>query len=789
MGPDGCLLSARSPLSGFGHSSGHAGTINRPSLTGLRADVRVGLAAAILASLLTVSCSSRLPVDRILAAYQENEDYASLTIRYPLDATVFPPEIVPPTFSWQNPSVPADTWVIWFQFPDQLRPLHFVSEHRDWTPAPRDWDEIKRRSRETPATVIILGVQRAAPNRILARGRITLSISKDEVGAPLFYREVNLPFLEAVKDPSKIRWRFGSIGSPKPPAVVLEHLPVCGNCHSFSRDGRMLGMDVDYANNKGSYVITPLAKDMILASSDIITWDSYRQEDKEHTFGLLSQLSPDGEVAVSTVKDKSVFVAKPERAFSQLFFPIKGVLVVFHRNSGKFQALPGADDPAYVQSNPSWSPDGKYIVFARSKAYQLRNPKAQNKILLSEEDCAEFVREGQPFVFDLYRIPYNGGQGGKPEPLRGASRNGRSNYFAKYSPDGKWIIFCQAKNYMLLQPDSELFIIPAEGGEARRLRCNTARMNSWHSWSPNSRWLVFSSKANSDYTQLFLTHIDEKGDSTPPVLLANFTAPDRAANIPEFVNTTPDAIVKIHEQFLNDYSRARAAYVFENTGDIDRAIAEYEKALALNPKNVHAHQRLGFLLYNAKLKPKEGLAHTAEALRLEPNDACAHYDLGLALVQQRQFGSAVQHLAKAVQLMPEGAEGRYEAAEMRYSWGAALLAKGDYPEAAAALAQAAVLAPKNAQVHYALALAQVVQGLIDEPLKNYTIARSLHPELDTVPEYHQFMSVNLAKAGQFRLALESAQKALQLLRPDSNPNEVQAVKEQIEVCRQKLGGQ
>jgi Tol biopolymer transport system component len=49
-------------------------------------------------------------------------------------------------------------------------------------------------------------------------------------------------------------------------------------------------------------------------------------------------------------------------------------------------------------------------------------------------------------------------------------------------------------------PDSELFIIPAEGGEARRLRANTPRMNSWHSWSSNGRWLVFSSKANTAYT-------------------------------------------------------------------------------------------------------------------------------------------------------------------------------------------------------------------------------------------------------------------------------------------------
>ena len=171
------------------------------------------------------------------------------------------------------------------------------------------------------------------------RAAVTLRTSDDEVGAPLFYREVNLPFIDAVTDPSKIRWRFGSISSPQPPPVVLTGLPVCGNCHSFSPDGRILAMDVDYANSKGSYVITPVKTQMVLATSDIITWDDYKREDGEQTFGLLSQVSPDGRYVVSTVKDKSVFVPMPELAFSQLFFPIKGILCVYDRQTKVFQRL------------------------------------------------------------------------------------------------------------------------------------------------------------------------------------------------------------------------------------------------------------------------------------------------------------------------------------------------------------------------------------------------------------------------------------------------------------------
>ena len=146
-------------------------------------------------------------------------------------------------------------------------------------------------------------------------------------------------------------------------------------------------------------------------------------------------------------------------------------------------------------------------------------------MLLDERDVPEFVAQRRPFRYDLYRVPFNDGRGGTAEPVAGAAANGRSNFFPKYSPDGKWVVFCQANSYMLLQPDSELYIMPARGGGApRRLRANTPRMNSWHSWSSNSRWLVFSSKVNGPYTQLFLTHIDENGNDSPPVLLERYLA-------------------------------------------------------------------------------------------------------------------------------------------------------------------------------------------------------------------------------------------------------------------------
>ena len=64
----------------------------------------------------------------------------------------------------------------------------------------------------------------------------------------------------------------GAISSETQPPVVLKNLPVCGNCHSFSADGSVLGMEVDSGNDKGAYAIVPVEEDTIIGKDKIVSW-------------------------------------------------------------------------------------------------------------------------------------------------------------------------------------------------------------------------------------------------------------------------------------------------------------------------------------------------------------------------------------------------------------------------------------------------------------------------------------------------------------------------------------
>ena len=510
----------------------------------------------------------------------------SISIDYPEDGSIFPPGITPPTFMWRDAG--GTSWSIDVSFADHAPAIHVASAGqplqlgmidpecvsdpenlpqltprqtatRTWTPDSSTWSAIQARSTASPARVTITGYRKdPVPS---SRAQITFTTSSDPVGAVIFYRDVPLMPTRNVSGAVQplpasmthlIQWKIRDIRSPES-RTVLKDMPTCGNCHSFSSDGKTLGMDIDGpANDKGLYAVVPVQQHMRIDQSNLIRWNTDGRVG-EARVGFMSQVSPDGKYVLSTFAGPSLKLIESyyvtnfmDYRFLQVFYPTRGILAWYDRATGLRRPLPGADDPDLVQTDGVWSPDGKYIVFARAKAQDPRPPNQPPAIRANDPNET-------PIQYDLYRVPFNKGKGGKPERIIGASQNGVSNNFPKVSPDGRWIVFVQCRNGQLMRPDSQLYIVPFSGGEARRLRANTQRMNSWHSFSPNGRWLVFSSKARSAYTQMYLTHLDANGNDSPPIIIDRATAANRAVNIPEFVNLSSDGIEDIEVHVADEH--------------------------------------------------------------------------------------------------------------------------------------------------------------------------------------------------------------------------------------------
>jgi len=589
-------------------------------------------------------------------------------------------------------------------------------------------------------------------------------------------------------DSPLIEWRLRDLSKPEG-TVVMKNLPTCANCHSFSKDGHVLGLDMDGpSGDKGAYAIAPVAPRMVITGAQVMTWNA--ADPARGTFGMFSRVSPDGRFVVSTIRE-SLFVQNYlDFRFLQTFYPTRGILAVYDRDMDTIKPLPGADDQNFVQTNAVWTPDERRLIFLRAPAVD-NVPPAGRPVKANDPNEIQ-IR------YDLYTIPFAGGRGGTAEPLRGASNNGMSNSFPAVSPDGHWIVWVQAAAGLLMRPDSALYIMPLNGGRARRMSCNLFPMNSWHSWSPNSRWLVFSSKANTPYTQLFLTHIDEEGNDSPAILIPHSTAANRAANIPEFAAIAPDGIqsiqtpavdykrhvdrglelikarrldeafdeLKAAEEMKPDYPETLAGlgYYFREKGDLASAVLYFEKALAIEPRNWEARNIYGVTLFRQR-KYDEALKQFEAAIAIDPINSLS---LANSLANIAAVALAKGDTAKAGQFYEKAISANPQYLQARTGLAALLVREGRHGDAAMQYEKFLQAAPDDMDV--TANLAWLYATCPEAGARNGTRALELGRKLlglarTPTARIFDIMAAAFAESGQFADAVSAATRSLEMTPP------------------------
>ena len=781
--------------------------------------------------------------------------HPGLNIDVPLNGAIYPPDIIPPQFQWRDDNPAATIWRIEILFGEHAKTIRIWSNGEKmqlgpldqslqgyvpptltpeeavahtWRPDSKTWDQIKKHSVSAPATVIISGYVNQSAAQPVSHEQATIQTSRDPVGAPLFYRDVPLippapetaqrgvikPLPDSVLP--KIKWQLRYINKPQP-RTMMTGLPTCGNCHSFSRDGKTLGIDVDGpANDKNLYALVPLHKVSTISNDYLVRWSAFSEEGGQKRFGFMSQVSPDGKYVINSI---DVPHARGTRVldrlyngfywfygFGQVFYPTRGVLAWYSKETGKLQPLPGADDPNYVQTSAFWSPDGRYLIYSRATA---RDPYPPD---YKKSNFANDPNETQVH-YDLYKIPFNEGKGGTPEPVRGASNNDMSNNFPKVSPDGKWIVFVQCKNGLLMRPDSKLFIVPFEGGEARPLESNLPVMNSWHTFSPNGKWLAFSSKTPSFYTHLYLTHIDENGHASPPIVVENATASNRAVNIPEFANIGNEGLDHIETPAIDFYREFDIAQQLQDdrkwteavpawkiaaekdptdarpwnnmgvalaaTGKTADAITSYQKALSINNDSSQTHNNLGSALAESG-RFDEALLHIEKAIELNPDNGAARINLGHLLEVNGHRDEAITQLIAGIELAPKNSDGHN-------IYGVILARQGKLDEAIAELRKAVALSPNSAECHYNLGRAYAASTRFTDALPQ--LESAAHLTSNREPEILQMLAAMYSETGNYPQASITARQALDLAEKQQNTDLAAALRANLALYQRQSESQ
>jgi tetratricopeptide (TPR) repeat protein len=179
--------------------------------------------------------------------------------------------------------------------------------------------------------------------------------------------------------------------------------------------------------------------------------------------------------------------------------------------------------------------------------------------------------------------------------------------------------------------------------------------------------------------------------------------------------------------------------------------------IACTTDNDFAHNELGIALQKNG-KADEAITQYKEALRINPGFAQAHNNLGITLRQTGRTDEAITQYQLALEIMPDDAEAHFNLARV-------LFEKGRVRESIAQFQSALQLKPADMEVLDTLAwlLATSPQASLRDGKKAVQLARQANDLAGgKSPVVLRALAAALAESGQFDVAAQTAQKAIDL---------------------------
>ena len=187
----------------------------------------------------------------------------------------------------------------------------------------------------------------------------------------------------------------------------------------------------------------------------------------------------------------------------------------------------------------------------------------------------------------------------------------------------------------------------------------------------------------------------------------------------------PQAGAQVFSRMITEHAGSAELYVLlgeahSQQGDFDNALAQFNKAIELDPRVPNAHTSAG-LLHLRVGNLHDAVRHFRAELQLRPKDARTRYHLAYALQLQGNSEEAMQHLRETLRLDPGSADARY-------LLGKALLDGGDATAAVEQLQASIRLAPGDARAHYQLGRAYQRLGRQEDAQRQFALYQELKPK-------------------------------------------------------------
>jgi tetratricopeptide (TPR) repeat protein len=200
------------------------------------------------------------------------------------------------------------------------------------------------------------------------------------------------------------------------------------------------------------------------------------------------------------------------------------------------------------------------------------------------------------------------------------------------------------------------------------------------------------------------------------------------------------------------------AHALESRGSGDEAVLVFRDLTRLQPENDRHWICLGRLLKErgdragSESALEKALAKQRESIRLQPDHAQAHGNLGEALAVQGKLSEAIAAYREAIRLKPD-------LAGVHLNLGSALIGQGQLAEAIAECRAAIRLQPDLTVAHYNLGIALNEQGKLAEGNAAYREAIRLQPDY---AEAHCNLAEVLRKQGKFSESLAESRRGHEL---------------------------